>query len=385
VTTLNSSLRDQFLLNPDVAFLNHGSFGACPRPVFEDYQRWQLELERQPIEFLGRRSDELLNHARAVLAEYVNAEVDSLVFVENATMGINTVAHSLNFEPGDEILATNHEYGAMDYTWQFICRKTGACYVRQPMPLPVTTAEAFVETFWQAVTPRTRVIFISHITSPTALIFPIAEICRRARNAGILTVIDGAHVPGQLPLDLTEIGADFYSGNCHKWLCAPKGSAFLHARPEHHALIDPVIISWGYVPDSTFVSRNQKQGTRDIAAYLSVPAAIEFQRANHWDEVRQRCHALASETRQRLLDLTGLTPPAPDSPEWFAQMFTAPLPPCNAEELKRRLYDEYLVEVPITTWNGSHFVRVSIQGYNTREDLDRLVEALVVLLPQVAE
>ncbi len=376
-----NSLRDQFLLDPTVVFLNHGSFGACPRPVFETYQRWQLELERQPVEFLGRRNDGLLDNARASLAAYLHAGPDELIFVPNATIGINTVARSLHLQAGDEILTTDHEYGAMDYTWQFVCGKTGACYVRHPIPLPVATAEEVVESFWQQVTPRTRVIFLSHITSPTALILPVAEICRRARAAGIMTVIDGAHVPGQQPLDLTALGADFYSGNCHKWLCAPKGSAFLYARLEHHPLIEPLVISWGWLPDSTFVSRNQWQGTRDIAAFLSVPAAIEFQQAHHWDVVRQRCHALASQTRQRLADLTGLTPISPDSRDWFAQMFAAPLPPCNVEELKRRLYDDYQVEVPLTTWNGSNFIRVSFQGYNSLEDADRLMEAMGNLLP----
>jgi isopenicillin-N epimerase len=375
----NNSLREQFLLDPDVVFLNHGSFGACPRPVFETYQRWQRELERQPVEFLGRRNDELLDNARAVLAAYVNTEVDSLIFVPNATIGINTVARSLMFQPGDEILTTDHEYGAMDYTWQYMCQSTGACYVRHPVPLPVGSSAEMVESFWQSVTTRTRVIFLSHITSPTALILPVAEICRRARDTGILTVIDGAHAPGQIPLDLTALGVDFYSGNCHKWLCAPKGSAFLYARPEHHAILEPLVISWGWLPESTFVSRNQWQGTRDIAAFLSVPAAIEFQQTNRWDEVRQRCHVLASETRQRIVDLTGLTPICPDTPDWFAQMFTALLPPCNVEDLKRRLYEEYRVEVPLGSRDGLNYIRASFQGYNTQEDADRLLEALVAL------
>ncbi len=379
----NHALRDQFLLDPDVAFLNHGSYGACPRPVFETYQRLQLELERQPVEFLGRRHDEMLKNARASLGAYLNVEADDLIFVPNATTGINSVARSLALRPGDEILTTDHEYGAMNHTWQFMCGKTGACYVQHPIPLPVAAVEEVVESFWQAVTPRTRVIFISHITSPTALILPVAEICRRAREAGIMTVIDGAHAPGQIPLDVTALGADFYAGNCHKWLCAPKGSGFLYARPEHHRLIEPLVISWGWLPDSTFVSRNEWQGTRDISAFLSVPAAIEFQQANHWDEVRQRCHALASQTRQRLADLTGLASIAPDSSEWFAQMIAAPLPANDTEVLKRRLYDEYRVEVPLTAWNGSNGIRVSFQGYNTQEDADRLVGALSVLLPQV--
>ncbi len=361
-----------------MVFLNHGSFGACPKPVFETYQRWQRELERQPVEFLGRRNDELLNTARASLGKYLNANADDLIFVPNATTGINTVARSLSLCEGDEILTTDHEYGAMDYTWQFVCRKAGACYVRHPVPLPVESAGQFVESFWSAVTPRTRVIFLSHITSPTALIFPIEEICRRARRAGILTVIDGAHVPGQLPLDLTALDADFYSGNCHKWLCAPKGSAFLHVRAEHHAMMEPLIISWGWLEGAPFWQRNQWQGTRDIAAFLTVPDAIEFQRANNWDAVRQDCHSLASQIRQRAADLFQRAPISPE--DWFGQMVAVPIPACDPEVIKRRLYDEYRVEAPLTAYDGQNLVRVSFQGYNTQADLDRLLDALKALL-----
>ena len=375
-----TDLKNLFLIDPAVTFLNHGSFGACPVPVFETYQNWQRELERQPVEFLGRRSDTLLESARASIGTYINADPDDLIFVPNATIGINTVARSLKLEPGDEILATDHEYGAVDYTWQFICGNTGAKYIRHPIPLPVTTPEAFVESLWAQVTPRTKVIAISHITSPTALIFPVAEICRRARAAGILTVIDGAHVPGQIPLDLTSIDPDFYSGNFHKWLCAPKGAAFLYARREHHPMIVPLVISWGWLPDSTFVSRNQWQGTRDITAFLSVPAAIEFQRSHDWDTIRAGCHELARAARTQMAELTGLTPIAPDSPDWFAQMATIPLPPCDPVVVKQRLYDEFCVEIPLVTWNDQPYIRASFQGYNSAADLETLVAALTQIL-----
>lgn len=370
-------------MNPEVVFLNHGSFGACPKPVFEDYQRWQLELERQPVEFIGRRAEDLLKVARQRLGQYLNTDVDNLVYVINATSGLNTVARSLRLQPGDEILTTDHEYGALDKTWKFVCDKTGAQYVRQPIPLPVTSPEAFVDTFWKGVTSKTRVIFLSHITSPTALIFPVEEICRRARAAGILSIIDGAHVPGQIPIDLDAMGPDFYSGNLHKWLCSPKGSAFLYARPDRHKLVDPLVISWGWIEGGTFVQHNQAQGTRDFAAYLAVPAAIDFQAANHWEQVRADCHALAVETRQRIADLTGIEPIAAD--DWYMQMFSAPLPSIKPDDLKRRLYDEHRVEAPIVTWNGRHFIRISIQGYNTRQDADCLLAALDHLLPEVKQ
>jgi isopenicillin-N epimerase len=380
------SLRDLFLLDPTVHFLNHGSYGASPRPVFEDYQRWQRELERQPVEFLGRRHDDLLRHAREELAAFLNVETDSLVFVTNATWGINVVARSIDLEPDDEVLTTDHEYGACTMTWEHLVAPMGARFCRRPIPLPVTTHEAFVDSFWSAVTPRTKVIFLSHITSPTALIFPIKEICRRARENGILTVIDGAHAPGQLPLDLTDLGADVYSGNLHKWLCAPKGAGFLYVRPEEQDWIESVIISWGWgrdgqIADSTFVQRNEWQGTRDIAAFLSVPAAIRFQREHDWDAVRARCHDLAGRARRRIAELTGLAPICPDSPDWYAQMIACPIPADDPATLKTRLYDEYRVEVPVGKFKGERaMVRVSFQAYNDESDLDALVEGLAALL-----
>ncbi len=374
----------RFLLHPGIIFLNHGSFGACPRPVFDEYQRWQRELERQPVEFLGRRFDGLLRAAREPLAQYVNCDPDELVYVPNATNGLNIVARSLALQPGDEILSTDHEYGALERTWTFLAEKTGAVYRRQPIPVPVTTADEFIERFWSGVTPRTRVIFLSHLTSPTALIFPVQELCRRAREVGILSIVDGAHTVGQIPLDLTALGADFYSSNCHKWLLSPKGSAFLYVRRARQSLVEPLVVSWGWRPEkpgpSRFVQEQEWQGTREIAAYLAVPAAIQFMQEHDWERVRAECHALACYVQERIGALTGLAPLSP--PDWFAQMVSVPLPPCDAEWVKTRLYDEFHIEVPIVRWNGREFVRVSVQGYNPQADLDALASALGELLAQ---
>ncbi|MEO7912469.1 MAG: aminotransferase class V-fold PLP-dependent enzyme, partial [Roseiflexaceae bacterium] len=245
---------DEFLLRPGITFLNHGSFGACPRPVFDTYQNWQRKLEEQPVEFLGRQINQLLAAARAPLASYLGTQADNLVYVPNATYGINIVARSLELAAGDEVLATNHEYGACDRAWRFTCERRGVHYINQPIALPVESEEAVVEQLWSGVTERTRVIFLSHITSPTALIFPLAAICRRAREQGIMTVIDGAHAPGQIDLALDQLGADFYTGNCHKWLCAPKSAGFLYARPELQALLYPLVISWGWESQTPGVS-----------------------------------------------------------------------------------------------------------------------------------
>jgi isopenicillin-N epimerase len=373
------NLRDEFLLRDDVVFLNHGSFGACPRPVFEEYQRWQLDLERQPVAFFGRRT-ELLPHARAALAEEVGCARDDLVFIPNATTGISVVARSLPLKDGDEILSTDHEYGACDRAWEFACGRTGARYVKAPVPLPVSSREEVVDAIWRGVTPKTRVLFLSHITSPTALTFPVEALVRRAREAGIWTVIDGAHAVGQLTLDLAALDADFYTGNCHKWLCAPKGSGFLYARRELQPLLAPPITSWGHAVQAgapnRFVDEFEWQGTRDLAPYLAVPAAIRYQRERDWPTVRRECHALARWVRGAVHDLYGLPPLTPDGEEWFTQMVAAPLPPCDTAEVKRRLLNEHHIEIPIMKWRDHCLVRVSVQGYVTRADVETLVRAL---------
>jgi len=377
-------LADQFLLRQDIAFFNHGSFGACPRPVFERYQRWQRELESQPVDFFGRRLRDLLAEARARLADYMGTSADNLVFISNATHGVNIVARSLNLGPGDEILATSHEYGAAERAWRFACQKRGAVYRVQPVTLPIQDSETVIEQLWAGVTERTKVIFFSHITSPTALILPIREICRRARGEGILTVVDGAHAPGQVDLALEEWGVDFYTGNCHKWLCAPKGSAFLYARPENQAMLDPLIVSWGWQSanpgPSPFIDYFQWLGTDDPAAFLSVPAAIDFQVENDWPEVRAACHRLGQAARNEILALSGLPQICPDSEEWWMQMFTAPLPPCDPREVGRRLWEEFQVEVPVSEREGQPVIRVSIQAYNRPKDVERLLHGLRKIL-----
>ena len=380
-----SNLKDEFLLDPAVIFLNHGSFGACPRSVFEDYQNWQRQLERQPVEFLGRRAVDLLAEARTELAEFINVEPDDLVYFTNPTNAINMVARSLNLHPGDEILSTNHEYGAMDRTWRYICAKTGARYIQKSIHIPVSDHGEFIESFWQAVTPRTKIIFISHITSPTALIFPMEEICNRARQAGIISIVDGAHAPGHIDLDLKTIDADIYTGACHKWLCAPKGAAFLYARKDIQSKLDPLVISWGYESEkpgpSQFIDYHEWQGTRDLAAFLSVPSAIRFQLEHDWDEVHHRCHKLAREARSQIDAITGLEPIYPDAQDWFGQMVAASLPiNVDPEALKQTLYDQYQIEVLTHMWQEQSLIRVSFQAYNQRSDLDALLNALDEIL-----
>ena len=360
-------MRDGFLLDPDVVHLNHGSFGACPVPVFDEYQRLQRELEAGPTDFFTRRvarwfwgepeQPGLMAAARAALAAFVGARAEDLVFAPNATSALNAVIRSLRLGPDDEILTTAHEYGAITRTWEFV----GAGLV-------VCAPEELVE----RIGPKTRAVSVSHITSPTARVFPVEGICAAARAAGALAIVDGAHAPGQLPLDVEALGADVYAGNCHKWLCAPKGAGFLWARPEHQDWIEPLVVSWGYREDADFAERHGWAGTRDPAAYLTVPKAIDVH--STFDAERQR--AVADEAERRLGELEVARLPGVPAP--FMRAFE--LPPGEPGELWRRLYEEHRVEAPVYEWEGRRVLRVSIGPYNDEGDVDRLVAALSTLL-----
>jgi isopenicillin-N epimerase len=376
-------LASQFNLRRDVTFLNHGSFGACPRPVIAAYRYWQDELESEPVLFFGRRRLGLLADARAALGAYVNADAEDVVFVPNITYAMNIVINSLRFGPDDEILTTNHEYGAINNTWNYHLNRYGGKLVNVDIPLPMTSESDFVERVWAAVTPRTKALSISHITSPTALIFPIKELIRRCRAAGILTVIDGAHVPGHIDLDLRDLDPDFYAANCHKWLCAPKGAGFLYARKDKQDMLEPFVCSWNLSRNThhstRFVNLFENVGTNDPAPWLAVPAAIEFQRTHNWPAVRKACHALASEARQQIAAITGMQPISDESDTWWNQMALCPVP--HGEQYKyTRLWEDYLIEVPVVVWNDRTFLRIAIQAYNTPNDVDRIVSAVKTII-----
>jgi isopenicillin-N epimerase len=347
------AMREGFLLDPEVAYFNHGGYGACPVEVFDEYQRWQRELEREPTELLGRRFADSLWDARAALAAFVGARTQDLVFAPNATSALNAVLRSLRIRPNEEVLTTKHEYGAILRTLEFI--RANVVLV-EPDELVAN------------IGIRTRAIVVSHITSPTALVLPVEEICAAARRAGVLSIVDGAHVPGQLPLDIGAVGADVYAGNCHKWLCAPKGAGFLWARPEHQEWIEPLVISWGYHEDADFGERHGWQGTRDPAAYLAVPAAIEMDAS--FD--RAAAQQLADEAERRLAPF-GLRPlRGTRAPLMRALTVRASDP----DELWRRLVEDHRVDVPVYDWEGTALLRVSIGPYNDEVDLERLVDAV---------
>jgi isopenicillin-N epimerase len=364
-------VKEHFLLDPDVVYLNHGSYGACPRPVFELYQAWQRELEREPVDFLTNRLAGLLAAARAALAGYVGARADDLTFVPNATTGVNIAARALALRPGDEVLSTDLEYGACDYTWEHVCGRQGARYVRAPIPLPL---DEVADELFARVTERTRAVYVSHITSETGLLLPVEQIVARAREAGLTTIVDGAHAPGQVDLDLQALGADFYAGNCHKWICAPKGSGFLHVDESWQERIDGAIVSWGYAEPSSFISRTERQGTRDPAAYLAVADAIAFVREH---DVRERCVALAREARRQLCDLVGTEPLSPD--ESIRQLASVQLQSARPD-LSGRLFAEHRIEIPTMGPRRDDLLRLSVAMYTDEDDIARLLGALGQLL-----
>ena len=352
-------MRELFLLDPDIVFLNHGSFGACPRPVFEAYQGFQRELERQPVEFLdrARRFPALLDAARERLAAYVGADASDLVFAPNTSAALNAAIRSLGLARGDEILLGDAEYGGMEILWRWLADAVGVVLVRRPFDALEPG-------------PRTRIVFCSHVEWISGRVNDTAQVCTAARASGALSIVDGAHAPGQIPLRLDEIGADIYAGNCHKWLCGPKGSAFLHVRPELQPAIDPAVVSWDWGDTAPFALRHRWQGTRDPSAFLAVPTAIDFQAEHDWPAVRERCHALLEDVRERL-PLEPLT-------DTFVQMLGFRLPAgTDGNELKHDLYERHRIEVPIVETPDGWTMRVSVQAYNDEADLDALAGAFV--------
>lgn len=379
-------MRERFLLRHDVAFLNHGSFGACPREVLEEYWRLQRELEAEPVEFIARRLMGLTRAVREELGAFLGADALDLVPVPNATTGVNIVAHSLRLGPGDEVLTCDHEYGACDRMWTFLAGQRGFSYRAVEIPVPVGEQEEVVERIVSAITPATRVIFLSQITSPTALTLPIEPIVRAARERGIITVIDAAHAPGQVPMDLDATGADFTTGNLHKWLCAPKGSAFLHARREVQDLLDPLVVSWGWEPaertrpsftgETRFIDLFQYTGTVDPSPFLAVPAALRFHRDPEWQAAVARSRELLVAARPRIAEALHALPIAPDSGGWFQQMSAFVLPAeIDAPLLQHRLFDEFGVEIPAVVWNAHWTIRISVNGYTEPWEVNRLIDA----------
>ena len=377
-------------LDRDLVFLNHGSFGACPNEVLRHQAALRGEMEAEPVRFLSRELDDRLDVARAALGSFLGADPDDLAFVTNATSGVNAVLRSRLFNPGDELLTTDHAYGACRNTLNFVAERSGARVVTVTIPFPVTSPDVIVDAVLARVTPRTRLALLDHVTSPTALILPVERLCAALRGRGVDVLIDGAHAPGMLPLNLEALGAAYYSGNCHKWLCAPKGSAFLYTRRDRQVDVRPLTISHGATAVRPGRSRFRMEfdwtGTSDPTAWLTVPRAIEYIGSlvpGGWPAVMARNRALALEARRLVCEAAGTAPACPD--EMIGSIASILLPDGTTDvawrrpdPIQGRLFDEWQIEVPVMNWPAAprRLVRISAQLYNRTEHYERLAEAL---------
>jgi isopenicillin-N epimerase len=376
----SNNIRSQFLLRKDITYFNFGAYGACPKPVFEKYQSYQAEMEEDPTYFMQVKLSEYLKKSRIALSGYLNCNADDVVYVTNPTYGVNIIAKSLSLNEGDEVLTTDIEYGACDRSWDYYCKKKGAVIVRQKIQFPLESKEDFISQFLKGVTPKTKLIFISHITSSTGLRLPIEEVSAFAKEKGILIFIDGAHAPGQINVNLSALNVDFYTGACHKWMLTPKGSSFLYVRRELQHLFDPLLISWGYKSDhpshSMFLDYHQLQGTRDYSAFLTIPDAISFMNENNWDAVRNNCKSITQKNAKRFCNLLNAEPLCPVTDDFIAQLYSVQLQIKLPEKLHDLLYDKYKIQVPVMMHNNKFYLRYSLNAFNQSSDLDKLYDAL---------
>ncbi|MFH1689996.1 MAG: aminotransferase class V-fold PLP-dependent enzyme [Candidatus Eisenbacteria bacterium] len=383
-------------LDPDVAFLNHGSFGACPIPVLEAQTRLRERMERGPVQFLHRELEDMVDAARSETARFVGADPDELTFVPNATTGVNTILRSLNFERGDELLITSHEYNACRNALDFVAARSGASVVVVDIPFPLPCADLVVDTVLAGVTERTRLALVDHITSLTGMVMPMAGLVRGLAERGVDTLVDGAHGPGMIPLDIAGIGPAYYTGNCHKWLCTPKGAAILYVRRDLQPGIRPLAISHG--ANSTRDDRSRFHlefgwtGTDDPTAYLCVPESIRFMGSllpGGWPELMERNRNLALAARRLLCDALGVEAPCPD--EMIGTLASVPLAAGTFhfettalafDELDTVLREEYGFEVPVLAYpdGPASIIRIAAQIYNSIEQYAALAETLRFLL-----
>jgi isopenicillin-N epimerase len=384
-------MKQHWTLDPDITYLNHGSFGATPRTLLEKQSEYRAQMEREPVRFFVRELEPLLDAAREDLGAFVGADASDLAFLPNATAGVNAVLRSLDLDKHDELLVTSHEYGASRNALEYVAGLEGAKVVVVDIPYPIASADEVTSRVLEKVTDRTRLLLIDHITSQTALVFPIAQVIAELSARGIDTLVDGAHAPGMLPLDLRNLGAAYYTANLHKWVCAPKGAAFLYVRRNRHYAIRPVSISHGASADTETRSRFHLEfdwtGTSDPTPWLCVPDALRFLPSlvtGRWPEVMRRNHELVLRGRDLLCDALGIAPPAPD--EMLGSMAAVPLPDGAGEKvamlygdpLQDELLFKHRIEVPIVRWPAApkRVLRISAQLYNTIEEYERLAKAI---------
>jgi isopenicillin-N epimerase len=377
-------------LDPDVAYLNHGSFGACPRAILERQWELRLEMEREPVDFLARRWSARLAAARAEVAAFLGAQAQDLAFVGNATGGVNAVLRGLELAPGDEILTTDHAYSACRKAAQFVARRRDARVATVAVPFPIDSADTIVERVLAGVTPRTRLALLDHVTSPTGLVFPIGRLVAALRERGVDTLVDGAHAPGMVPIDLDALGAAYYTGNAHKWLCAPKGTAFLHVRRDRQSSVHPLVISHGYDPEQDgrrFAEEFDWTGTADATGWLVLPECIRYLSGllpGGWPEMQARNRALALRARDILCEAFGVPAPAPDA--LIGSLASVPLPAPGPGAAAAGLDFERLAQWTrdrgVESWffpspaGGGMLVRASAQLYNDETQYVRLAALL---------
>ncbi|MDC0709757.1 aminotransferase class V-fold PLP-dependent enzyme [Stigmatella sp. ncwal1] len=391
-----SAFRAHWSLDPDVHYLNHGAYGACPTAVLQVQSELRARLEAEPVRFFVREYERLLDEARATLAAFLEADAEDLAFVSNATSGVNAVLRSLRFSPGDELLTTDHEYNASRNALDWVSHRSGAQVVTAKLPWPSPTPAAVVDAVLSHVTPRTRLFLVDHITSQTALVLPLRELVHALRERGVETLVDGAHGPGQVPLSLKALGAGYYTGNCHKWLCAPKGAAFLHVRKDLQADLKPLSVSHGHNSPRRDRSRYRLDfdwtGTDDPTPLLCVPHALRFMGSllpGGWPAVMADNRAKVLAARRLLCERLGAQPLCPEEmvgslaavalPDGFP---SAPPSPLYLDPLQDRLLFEHHIEVPIIPWPRApqRHLRLSAQLYNTHTEYQLLAEALEALL-----
>lgn len=391
--------RQDWSFADETIYLNHGSFGPSPRVVQAVREEWSQRLNANPMDFYLRQFDGAIDHAADRLGRWIGTEGRDLVFVDNATVAMNVVAESLPLGPDDEVLLNDHEYGAVFRIWRSVCEKTGAKIVSPTLgignddqPRRFEAVSDISEPIIQAITPRTKLIIISHITSPTAIKFPVEEVCRVARERGIPVCIDGPHALAMVDLNLKKIDCDFYCASLHKWLSAPFGSGFLFVHRKWQSKLKPHLTSWGRslggCPSRWQDSLNWL-GTRDPAPFLSVPAAIDFLEGVGLENFRSQTHELARYARQQLEPILGQVAAIPDSIDWYGSMIAIPLPadvsrkakPNAIHPLQQKLWNDHHIEALVTECHGHRYLRASCHLYNSRADIDALCSAVAKLLP----
>jgi len=381
--------RDWFMLDEKTVYLTHGSYGGCLKTAFDNRIKWHKKIESDPFDFINNHAFNDLEHSRKILSDYLNCSYQDLVYFPNPSTALNAVIKSINLSHNDEVLTTNHEYGSLDRTWRYYSSLKRYTYKSINIDIPYNNKQIFIDSFLNKITDKTKIIYLSHITSSTGLIFPVKEICEIARNHNIISIVDGAHAPGQIPVDISEINPDIYVGACHKWMCSPKGVSFLYAKKTIQNSIDPLVISWGWESDnpgqSQFIDYHQYQGTNDISSYLTIPSIINFFQKNNWIDIQEKCHELIINF---LNDYKDKIIPCSNNQNHIAQMLSFKINSNsklvrdvlnNPNEIlmaQNKIFDYNKIRIPIIVWNQEIFMRISIQAHNKPQDLEEMLEMI---------